>query len=59
MNRRPVRCAACNFHLQSFAKRHAELYGVGVREVVFFQSRTMYAVGESAHIEQTSQEGSE
>jgi hypothetical protein len=40
MNRRPVRYATCDLRLQSFAKRHAELNGAGVREVVCFQSRT-------------------
>ena len=36
-----------------------KLYGIGVREVVFFQSRTICAVSASARIEQASQEDSE
>ena len=51
--------AALDLHLQSFAKRHAELCGACVREVVFFQCRTMCAVGASARIEQATQEGCE
>lgn len=36
--RRWVGCPICNMHLQGFRKRHGELEGAGVHEVVFFHS---------------------
>ncbi|HET9450387.1 MAG TPA: peroxiredoxin-like family protein [Aggregicoccus sp.] len=36
--RRFAGCPVCNLHLQSFARRHAELTQAGVREVVVFHS---------------------
>jgi hypothetical protein len=55
----PAACAVCNPHLQSFAKRHAELCGAGVRVIVFFQPRTMYLVGAATRIEPATQEDCE
>ena len=36
--RRFAGCPVCNLHLQSFARRHAELTRAGIREVVAFHS---------------------
>lgn len=38
MFRRFAGCPACNLHLRSFARRHAELEAAGVRVVAFFHS---------------------
>jgi peroxiredoxin len=37
--RRYAGCPVCNLHLRSFAARHDELAGAGIREVVVFHSR--------------------
>lgn len=36
--RRFAGCPICNLHLRSFVRRHEEIEGAGVREVVFFHS---------------------
>ncbi len=38
--RRFAGCPVCNLHLHSFAQRHEEIVGAGVREVVVFHSTT-------------------
>jgi len=54
LNRRPSRCAT---RTCSRSPNATWLCGAGVREVAFFQSRTMCAVGAPARIEQATQEG--